>query len=74
VPTIKALCEQRGITMTELGIRCRLARPTISKINAGCMTTEKTLRSICRELGVEPGEIEGVQYYIKTIYGKEDMQ
>ena len=55
---IKALCKERGLTLTELGELLGVSRPTISGFATGKIKPSfDSLEKLCAALNVSPGEL-----------------
>ena len=55
---LKALCKERGLTLTELGELLGVSRPTISGFATGKIKPSfDSLEKLCAALNVSPGEL-----------------
>ena len=58
--TIKELRERKGWTQAELAMHADVSFPTISRTENGHPVSKTSIRHICKALGVDVSQVEGV--------------
>lgn len=62
--------EQKGISQSDLAYEAGLSTPTISKIERGLPVSRKSLVILCRYIGIDIQELEGVEIMKTTRRGR----